>query len=219
MTRARINEKNMTAASVPAHLPPAITRARWLVESVLAQSLRETGTNGRTALAWQWALTGTRPSPVTLQTAPGRAPSREEILAEASAPPEGSTAPPGVPTDFCDQLREVRGVLAWLAGDSDEIPLGGDSRGGVAGARDDYMRSDSEIRQLRDRAQLNLQHDDMPDLMSLDDARRPWAWPAQWMDATWCHGVRDLLDWVLGERTASPRSGRTVRVPNVHDPI
>jgi hypothetical protein len=217
MTAARNAVKNVSTIRVPEHLPSAITRPRQLVEAVLAQSLRETDTDGRAALAWEWALTGTRPSPVTLQKAPGRPPSRQEILAEASAPPEGSTAPPGVPTDFCDQLREVRRVLAWLAGETDEIPLDDDNRGLLAGARDDYMHSDLEIRQVRDRALRGLQHSDLPDPMNPDDTGRPWAWPAEWMDAAWCQGVRDLLDWVLGERADSPLSGRIVGLPAVHD--
>jgi hypothetical protein len=154
---------------------------------------------------------------VTLQTEPGRPPSRQEILTEASAPPEGSTAPPGVPTDFCDQLREVRRVLAWLAGETDEIPLDDDNRGQLIGARDDYMRTDTEIRQIRDRALLGIKRRDLPDPMDPADAHRPWTWPAHKMDAAWCRGVRDLLDWVLGERADSPLRGRIVGLPTVTD--
>ena len=101
----------VTTIRVPAFLPPAITRPRQHVEAVLAQSLLETGDEGRAVLAWAWALTGTRPSPVTLSVAKDSPPVREEITAEASAPPGGSTAPPGVPTDFCDQLHEARHIL------------------------------------------------------------------------------------------------------------
>ena len=114
---------------VPEQLSPAIARPRPHIEAVLAQNLREVGPDGRAALAWQWALTGTRPSPVTLSLASGKPPSREEILAEAAAEPEGSTAPPGVPSDFCDQLRETRAVLTWLTGGTDEIPVDDDNRG------------------------------------------------------------------------------------------
>jgi hypothetical protein len=217
MTEIRITVRNVSAVDVPDELPPAITRSRQLVEAVLAQSLRETGTDGRTALAWQWALTGTRPSPVTLGTPPGRPPSRAEIRTEADAPPEGSTAPLGVPTDFCDQLREVRRVLAWLAGDTDEIPVDDDSRSLLVGARDGYLRSNDEIRQARDWALLGLQRDDLPCPMDTRDARRPWAWPAEWMDAAWSRGIRDLLNWVLGDRAASPLCGRIVGLPAGHD--
>src|ERR1039457_4075629 len=97
-------------------MPPAIARSRQLVDVVLAQSLAEVGTDGRAALAWEWALTGTRPSPVTLSLPVGRPPSRDEIVAEATAEPEGSTAQPGIPSDYCDQLGEARRILAWLVG-------------------------------------------------------------------------------------------------------
>ena len=70
-------------------------------------SLQEVGGEGRTALAWQWALTGARASPVTLCLPPGRTPSREEILAEADAEPEGSTAPPGVPTSATNSAKHA----------------------------------------------------------------------------------------------------------------
>src|SRR5216683_6199052 len=141
MTEARITVINVSAVCVPDQMPPAITRPRQLVDAVLAQSLSEAGTEGRAALAWEWALTGARPSPVTLSLPPGHPPSREEILAEADAEPEGSTAPPGVPSDFCDQLGEARRILAWLAGKCDEIPVNDENRGRFVGACDDYART------------------------------------------------------------------------------
>ena len=101
---------------VPDPLPPAIVRPRQHVTAVLAHSLAETGPDGRAALAWAWTLTGTRPSPVTLSLAPGHPPTREQVITEADADPEGSTAPPGVPTDYCDQLGEARRILSWLVG-------------------------------------------------------------------------------------------------------
>ena len=202
---------------VPGQLAPAIIRPREQVEAVLEQSLQEMGGEGRTALAWQWALTGARPSPVTLSLPPGRTPSREEILAEADAEPEGSTAPPGVPTDFCDQLGEARRVLAWLAGSTDEIPVDDDNRGRFIGARDDYARTDDTIRQVRDYAVRGLLAFDLPDPMDSDDAQHPWRWPANWMNAAWLRGVRDLLTWVLGESTASPLRQRTVGLPTAYD--
>ena len=128
-------------------------------------------------MSWQWALTGARPSPVTLSLPPGRTPSREEILAEADAEPEGSTAPPGVPTDFCDQLKEARRVMAWLACGSDEIPVDDDNRGRFIGARDDYARTDDTIRQVRDQAVRGLQAFDHPDPMDPDDAQHPGGGP------------------------------------------
>jgi hypothetical protein len=200
------------ALHVPAQLSPAITRPRAHVEAVLAQSLREVGPAGRAALAWTWALTGTRPSPITLSLAPGCPPSRAEILAEAAAEPEGSTAPPGVPADFRDQLRETRAVLSWLAGASDEIPVDDDGRGQLIGARDGYARTDEDIRQVREQAQLGLKTVGLPEPLPASAARHPWRWNQDWMNAAWLHGVADLLGWVLGESTASPL-GRPVAGP------
>jgi hypothetical protein len=48
-------------------------------------------------------------------------------------------------------------------------------------------------------------------------ARIPWQWDAGWMNAAWLRGVRDLLDWVLGDRPASPLCGRIVGLPMVYD--
>jgi hypothetical protein len=209
--------ESVSAVHVPEQLSAAIARPRQHVEAVLAQSLRETGPDGRTALAWVWALTGSRPSPVTLSLAPGRPPSRAEILAEADAEPEGSTVLSGVPADFCDQLRETRGVLAWLAGSSDEIPVDDDKRGRLIGARDDYARTDDDIRQVRDRALLGLKACDLPESMSPSDARHPWRWSPGWMNAAWLRGVRDILTWVLGECPASPLCERAVGLPTTYD--
>ena len=183
----------------------------------MAQSLHEIGPDGRAALAWQWALTGTRPSPVTLSLAPGRPPSREEILHEAAAEPEGSTAPPGVPSDFCDQLRETRAVLAWLAGDTDEIPVDDDNRSRLIGARGDYARTDDDIRQTLDHALSGLKAFDLPEPMSPSDAQHPWRWDAIWMNAAWLRGVRDILTWVLGETPTSPLCQRTIGLPTTYD--
>src|SRR5712692_5200334 len=129
MTEDRPTVTSVTAVRVPEQLPPVIVRSRQLIEAVLAQSVLEMGGQGRTALAWAWALTGTRPSPVTLSLPPGYPPSQAEILAEVGARAEGSAALPGVPADFCDQLGEARRVLAWLAGESDAIPVDDDNRG------------------------------------------------------------------------------------------
>jgi hypothetical protein len=202
---------------VPEQLSPAIARPRPHVEAVLVQSLLEVGPDGRAALAWDWALTGTRPSPVTLCLAPGTPPSRGEILAEAAAEPDGSTAPPGVPSDFCDQLRETRAVLAWLVGGSDEIPVDGDNRGRLIGARDNYVRTDDDIRQTLDHTLLGLKAFDLPEPMSSSEARHPWRWKAAWMNAAWLRGVRDILSWVLGETSTSPLCRRIVGLPTTYD--
>jgi hypothetical protein len=207
----------VTTVHVPEQLSPAIVQPRPHVAAVLAQSLRATGPDGRAALAWAWALTGARPSPVTLSPAPGRPPTRAEILAEAGAEPEGSRAPAGVPADFRDQLRQTRAILAWLAGGTDEVPLDDDDRGRWVGARGGYARTDHDIRQVRDLAELGLKAGDLPEVMSPSDARHPWRWNAAWMNAAWLRGVRDLLAWVLGERDAAPLCGRAAGLPGTYD--
>jgi hypothetical protein len=212
-----VSVEDVTAVHVPEQLSPAIARPRHHVEAVLAQSLREVGINGRAALAWQWALTGTRPSPVTLSLAPGRPPSREEILGEAAAEPEGSTAPPGAPSEFYDQLRETRAILAWLAGGSDEIPVDGDNRGRLIGARGDYARTDGDIREALDHALLGLKTFDLPEPIPPSDAKHPWRWNAAWMNAAWLRGVRDILTWVLGQTPTSPLCQRTIGLPTTYD--
>jgi hypothetical protein len=209
--------ERVTAVRVPEPLSPAIVRLRPHVEAVLAQSLRETGPRGRTALAWAWALTGTRPSPVTLGLAPGCPPSRREILAEAAAEIEGSTAPRGVPADFRDQLRQTRSVLAWLAGGSDLIPVDTDNRGRFIGARGDYTRTDAEIHKVRGHALRGLAACDLPEPLSSADARHPWRWDPAWMYAAWLRGVRDLLGWVLGDFPAAPLCQRTGGRPSTYE--
>ena len=123
----------------------------------------------------------------------------------------------GVPSDFCDELGEARRVLAWLAGVTDEIPVDDENRGRFIGARDDYARTDADIRQTRDNARRGLDAFDLPDPMNPADAMNPWQWEAGWMNAAWLRGVRDLLDWVLGQRVASPLCGWTAELPAVYD--
>jgi len=209
--------EDVAAVHIPEQLSSAIARPRRHVEVVLAQSLQEVGPDGRAVLAWQWALTGTRPSPVTLSLAPGRPPSREEILAEAAAEPEGSTAPPGVPSDFCDQLRETRASLSWLVGRTDEIPVDDDSRGKLIGARGDYARTDDDIRQVLDHALLSLKAFDLSEPMPPSDAKHPWRWDATWINAAWLRGVRAILTWILGQTPTSPFCQRAVGLPTTYD--
>jgi hypothetical protein len=216
MTDASPNVTTVTM-QIPRSLPAAIVRPHQHIEAVLAQSLREMGDQGRTALAWAWALTGSRPSPVTLSLPTGHPPTRPEILAEADAEPEGSTAPAGVPSDYCDQLGEARRVLLWLTGESDEIPVDDANHGRLIGARDDYARTDAEIRHVRDRAQRGLDAFDSPDFVDPGGSADPWRRSPEWMNAAWLCAVRDLLDWVLGDRSTAPLSGRAVDTPTAYD--
>src|SRR5712691_7400466 len=100
-------------------LPDGIAQRPGRIWNVLARSLGEQGTAGRTALAWRWALTGSCPSPVTLSAPAGSPPDRAGILAEAAAAAElaGDGADPG------GQVLHARFVLRWLAGDLDAVPL------------------------------------------------------------------------------------------------
>ena len=176
--------------------------------------MAEMGTRGRAWQAWRWVLNGDQPSPVTLSPALGQAPSREQILAEAGAGSVGSTAPPGVPSDFCDQIGEVRRLLRWLVGESDEIPVDGDNRGELVGTRGDYARTDEEMREVRDHALHGLEAFDLPESMDPADACNPWRWDLAWMNAAWLRGVRDLLNRVLGDEYVSPLRNRfMVRPP------
>jgi hypothetical protein len=161
--------EDVSAVHIPEQLSSAIARPRGHVEAVMNQSLSEVGPDGRAALAWQWALTGFRPSPITLSLPRGGPPSSEEILAEAAAEPEGSTAPPGVPTNFSDQIRETRAILTWLTGSTDEIPVDDDNRGRLIGARDDYARTDDNIRHTLNHALLGLKAFDLPEPMPPSD--------------------------------------------------
>ncbi len=202
---------------IPDPLPASITRPREHVKAVLAQSLVEAGSDGRAALAWTWALTGTRPSPITLSPASGRPPTREEIDAEYRARAESSPALSGVPADYHDQLAEARHILTWLIGTSDEVPLDDDQRGRFIGARDDYARTDQDMRIVLADAQRSLARFDLPDQIDPADAATPWRWDPRWMNAAWHRGVRDLLTWVLGESAISPLTRSRVRRPGVYE--
>jgi hypothetical protein len=202
-------------SDVPEPLPQSVVRPRQHVEAVRAQSIAETGTNGRAALSWEWALGGNRPSPVTLSLAPGRPPARDEILAEAAADPEGSTAPPGVPTDFSDQLYEARRVLAWLAGGSDEIPVDDDNRGRFIGARDDFARTDADIRLAR--AQHDLVAPGLADTAAPSELAGGEKADEYRADSAWPQGINDLLGWVLGDRPDSPLTHRVTGLPVARD--
>jgi len=202
---------------IPDPLPAAITRPREHVQAVLTQSLTETGSDGRAALAWTWALTGTRPSPITLSPASGRPPAREEIRAESQAEPESSPAPRGVPAGYHAQSGDARRILTWLIGISDEVPLDDEQRGRFVGARDDYARTDDDIRAVLNDARRSLARFDLPDPIDPAVAVSPWRWDARWMNAAWHRGVGDLLSWVLGDNPVSPLTRRQVRWPETYE--
>jgi hypothetical protein len=201
---------SLATASAAARLPEH-------VEAVHRQSLLELGPDGRVALAWEWALTGARPSPITLTVPAGHPPSRAEILAEARAEAEAGPAPPGVPADCCDQIGDARQILAWLAGATDEIPVDDDNRGRFIGARDDFARTDHDMREVRDWVLHGLSASDIPDGSDWAGADIRRRRSAEQMDAAWLRGVRDLLGWVLGERDSSPLGQCRTGLPTADD--
>ena len=180
-------------------LPEAVTQRPGRIWNVFARSLGEQGADGRTALAWRWALTGVCPSPVTLSPPAYRPPGRGELLAEAEAPAE--LGRPG--TDPGGQVMHARFVLQWLAGELDALPLwnsGPKSQHVSDGA--EYPHTRAEIDEVHDWALLaRLRYpqpgESAPGLASLGSG--------------WALGAAQLLAWVCGEAPEGPLSG--MRVP------
>lgn len=177
------------------HLPDSVVHSPGRVWNVFARSLGEQGANGRTALAWRWALTGGCPSPVALGPAPGRPPGRGELLVEAGQPAElaASGDDPG------GQVIHARLVLRWLAGDLDAVPLwnAGQERPHVTDSAA-HPHNRAEIEQLYDWALLASTRYPWPGEGGTDEA---------WMSFGWAYGARQLLAWACGDESAGPLSG------------
>jgi hypothetical protein len=179
-------------------LPDAVVRPPAQLWSVLARSLGEQGADGRTALAWHWALAGTCPSPVTLSGPVGRPPDRGEILTEASA--DAELAHYG--TDRGGQVMQARFVLQWLAGTIDPLPLwNGGARGLHVTDGAKHPRTRAEIEEAYSWALLAQQ-------------RHPWcdasAPAGDRIAFGWARGALDLLAWACGEASEGPLSGNRV---------
>lgn len=179
------------------HLPEAVSQPSATTWSVMARSLAEQGTDGRTALAWRWALTGTCPSPVTLSVALGRPPSREEVLAEAEA--SGQLAHGGA--DPGGQVMHARFVLQWLAGALPALPLwnGGPKNlhvtDGVAVAR-----TTSAVDEAASWALLaQLRQPEFGECVSASELRRRGL----------ADGTVQLLNWACGVTAESPLTRTT----------
>jgi hypothetical protein len=173
--------------------------------SVLARSLGEQGSRGRTALAWRWALGGTCPSPVTLTASAGRPPSRGEILAESGA--DAELARQGI--DPGGDVLQARFVLNWLTGAIDALPLwnGGPKNLHVTDGAD-YPHCRADIEEAYFWA-----------LLSQD--RHPWcdasSQAADRIAFGWARGAVDLMSWVCGEADEGPLSGhRSVGRPMLY---
>ena len=60
-----------------------------------------------------------------------------------------------------------------------------DNRGGLIGARDDYARTDAQIRHIRDYAVRGLDAFDLLDPMDPRGRGGSWRWRPEWMNAAW----------------------------------
>lgn len=204
----------MSLPRVPDPLPPAIVRPPRQVKAVMTQSLRERGTSGQTAAAWQWALTGDVPSPVRQAPATGTPPDRTQIIAEARHDPHDD--PPGYRrlagplwmSDRHTDRRFARLVLLWLTGAHDLVPLAAADRGKYVGARLYFARTDDDIQQVRTAALSRILADPMPDPISAAQAARPWSMTAAQMNTFYLNGTLMFLLWVTGDTKDSPLTGQ-----------
>jgi hypothetical protein len=210
----------MNLLSVPDPLPAAVIRPRRQVKAVMQQSLREQGTSGRTAAAWQWALTGNVTSPVRRDQATGTPPDRARIAAEARYDPRDD--PPGYRrmagplwvSDRDTDRRFARLVLLWLAGSCDLVPLAAGDRGRYVGARLYFARTDEDIRQVRTAALDRILADPMPQPVSAMQAARPWTMTAGQMNTFYLNGTLMFLMWVTGDSQDGPLTSQ----PAAHTP-
>lgn len=187
------------------HLPETIAHRPGRVWNVFARSLGEQGADGRTALAWRWALTGTCTSPVSLGASLGRPPDRGELLAEANATAElGATG-----DDPGGQIMHARLVLRWLVGDLDAVPLW----------------NVGQLSQVTDGAASPRSRADIEEAYRwalLACSRYPWPGD-NGRDATWMAfgracAARQFLGWALGEETVGPLAGlRTSGRPSLYE--
>jgi hypothetical protein len=195
----------MSMVELMEQLPDTVRRRTAAVWSVFARSLGEQGADGRTALAWRWALTGACPSPLTLSQPTGRPPARSELLAEAAAQAELARpeADPG------GQVMHARFVLQWLAVELGALPLwnGGTGSPHVADGVP-FARSSAEITDVHSWAMLA-------------EWRYPWTDDPSSAVQTVAHGfargVGQLLTWTLGAAATGPLTGEaTVRPPSLY---
>ena len=100
---------------IPPRLPPAITKSHDVAEVVMARDMQEHDPSGPVALAWQWALTGQGPTPITLMDWNTGLPSRQDMAWQIECPDEWRGQVPW------DEIRAARSVLWWLT--SDHIKL------------------------------------------------------------------------------------------------
>jgi hypothetical protein len=182
-------------------LPDAVSHRPATVWSVFARSLGEQGADGRTALAWRWALTGACPSPVTLSRPLGLPPARPELTAEAAAPAELSRPE----NDPGGQVMHARFVLQWLTGELDALPLW---NGGPGSPYITYgapiARLSAQITDVHSWAMLAEWHNPRPGDPS--DSARAAA-------HGFARGITQLLTWTCGAAATGPVTGETTPRP------
>jgi hypothetical protein len=68
-------------------------------------------------------------------------------------------------------------------------------------------RSDEDIRRVLALARRGIARYGYGEDLHPDDLAGPWRTSGPWQDNAWLRGVRDLLEWVLGERACGPVTG------------
>ena len=197
---------SVTIVQLLDHLPEAIVQRPGRVWNVFARSLGEQGADGRTALAWRWALTGACPSPVSLGAPLQKPPNRSELLSEAGAAAELGT--PG--SDPGGQVMHARLVLQWLAGELDAVPL---------------WNAGSQLTLVAEGAASPRRGADIEAAYHwslLACTRHPWPGESgaehAWRAFGWAFGARQFLAWACGEEAVGPLSGlRTTQRPTISE--
>jgi hypothetical protein len=187
------------------HLPEAVCQPPATVWSVLARSLGEQGADGRTALAWRWALTGTCPSPVTLSQALGRPPARAQLTAEAAA--HAQLSRPGA--DPGGQVIHARFVLQWLAGEFDALPLWNVTGYVLVTDGAQFPRSSAQVTDVHSWAQLAQWLNPWPNSPPSTEADEAHGYT---------RGITQLLTWTSGAASTGPLTGEaTLGPPSLYE--
>lgn len=106
----------MNPARLPAILPSAITVSRQVAEMSMADDLAAYGPSGPAALAWQWALTGRGPTPVSLREWHTGPPDHDTLLDESRWPYGDRWGGRAARAE----IDKARFLLWWLTADPQE---------------------------------------------------------------------------------------------------
>ena len=79
-----------------------------------------------------------------------------------------------------------------------------------------FAPSDAEMRRVLELARAGIARYGFGEELHPEDLARPWG-NARWQDNAWLRGVRDLLEWVLGERACGPLRGTPAARPTPYD--